>query len=380
MEDSLKKNSLISRRRFVQGGAVFAAAACAGIPFPMRLDASDTREADFYEPLGGGRVLCSLCPHGCTIEEGGRGLCGVRENDSGRLITLVYGKPCSLHLDPIEKKPFYHVLPGSSSLSLSTVGCNMTCKFCQNWQISQSKPEEIEAKYYSPSAIAGKAVTLGAPSIAYTYGEPAVFFEYMRDIAVEARKKSVLNVVVTNGYYTGEAINELCRKVDAIKIDLKAFDEAYYRDICGATLRPVLDSLLAIMKAGIWLEIVYLMIPTLNDDPDRVAEMSRWLRQNLGADVPVHFSRFYPQYRLTNLPPTPVSSLEEAWHACRAEGMRYVYIGNLGGHEAESTYCHACGKKIISRNGYRISRIDITGGKCDFCGTGIPGIWKEAGR
>ena len=366
----------ITRRDFLAGATTLLAAGLA--PLPLYASNDDLFEAGFYNRLKDGLVRCGLCPHQCTISPGGKGICGVRENIGGTLYSLVYGRPCSIHVDPIEKKPFFHLFPGSSALSLSTVGCNMSCKFCQNWQISQSKPDDLSVRYVSPETIVSKAVELGVRSIAYTYGEPVVFYEYMSDIAGIARKEGILSAVVSNGYYSPETIRSLCGKIDAIKIDLKSFSDQYYRNICGASLAPVLDTLTLIKSGDVWLEIVYLMIPTLNDDPDMIREMARWLVENLGTDVPIHFSRFYPAYRLSNLPPTPVASLEKAWEICRDEGIKYVYIGNVTDHRAENTFCHNCDKKIISRRGYSIQAIDIVDGKCRYCDTAIPGLWREA--
>ncbi|MBN1165247.1 MAG: AmmeMemoRadiSam system radical SAM enzyme [Candidatus Krumholzibacteriota bacterium] len=366
----------MSRRSFITGSAAFLTCAL-GIASPSLGDEDHSQEASYYRKLEDQTVQCLLCPHGCVIPRGERGICGNRENRGGILYSLVYGYPCSIHLDPIEKKPFFHVLPGTSSLSLSTVGCNMTCRFCQNWQISQSRPEDADIRYQEPAEVVKIARDRQALSIAYTYGEPVVFFEYMAAIARLAKAQGIRSVVVTNGYYAEKPLSDLCRLVDAIKIDLKAYDDTYYQKICGARLQPVLDSLVRIKQSGVWLEIVYLMIPTLNDQPDRLREMSRWLFRNLGPDVPVHFSRFYPQYRLNNLPPTPLSTLEQAWEICRQEGMRYVYLGNIPPHRAESTYCPFCEKKVISRNGYRIEKIDISNGNCRFCGKPIPGLWGE---
>ncbi|MCU0639324.1 MAG: AmmeMemoRadiSam system radical SAM enzyme [Candidatus Krumholzibacteria bacterium] len=369
--------SALSRRRFLAGSAAMIAMGMAGIP-PVRSGPGvPRREASFCSGPGGGAVQCLLCPHSCTIPPGGRGKCGVRENVDGSLYSLVYGRPCSMHLDPIEKKPFFHVMPGTSAFSLSTVGCNMTCRFCQNWQISRAKPEDIEAGYAGPDEIVERALSVSAGSIAFTYGEPVVFFEYMYDIACAAREKGLRSLVVTNGYCSIEAIKKLCGRVDAVKIDLKAFDDAYYKRICGGSLKPVLDSLVEVRKAGVWLEIVYLVVPTLNDGRGEIGAMSRWIISELGPDVPVHFSRFFPQYRLTNLPPTPVSSLEAARKICIGEGARYVYIGNAALAEAESTYCHACGRMIISRKGHMVTGTEMSGGKCNHCGAVIPGIWRE---
>jgi pyruvate formate lyase activating enzyme len=373
-----RTETTLSRRTFISGSAALLAAGALGVPVAVRGKNEKLVEAKYYEKLDHEEIRCLLCPKECVIGDRERGYCGVRENREGKYYTLVYGQPCSLHIDPIEKKPFFHVLPGTTALSLSTVGCNMECKFCQNWQISQSRPEQIDTSYVSPRFIVDQAVRHGSPSIAYTYGEPVVFIEYMQDIAAAARERGTRSVVVTSGYIKRDPLLDLCKIVDAIKVDLKAFEESYYRDICSSELRPVLDAIETIRAEGVWLEIVYLMVPTLNDKPDKIREMARWLMSHAGADVPIHFSRFHPQYRLTNLPPTPVSSLERAYDICREEGLRYVYIGNVAGHKTESTHCPSCSKRIISRRGYRIMSCDIEKGKCRFCGESIPGIWQEA--
>ena len=367
----------MSRRTFITGSAAVLAAVAAGIPLRNARSGERRTEARYYEKLEHEEVRCLLCPKECRIGDRERGYCGVRENDHGTYYTLVYGEPCALHLDPIEKKPFFHVIPGTSAFSLATVGCNMECKFCQNWQISQSRPEQVETRHIEPDRIVEQASSLHAPSIAYTYGEPVVFIEYMMDIAARARARGIRNVVVTSGYINRKPLLDLCALVDAIKVDLKAFEESYYRDVCSSELRPVLDTITTIREQGVWLEIVYLMVPTLNDDPAKIREMARWLRAHAGADVPVHFSRFFPQYRMKNLPPTPVSSLERAYDICREEGLQFVYVGNVPRHEMENTYCPSCEEIIIHRQGYRVLSLDVIGGKCRFCGAPIPGIWQE---
>ncbi len=367
---------LSTRRSFLASSALLAggmivAPACA-------LAGKDrAHPAMFQEKTADGKVRCGLCPHRCLLADGRRGVCRVRENDGGSLVSLVYGYPCSMHLDPVEKKPFFHVMPGTSAFSLSTAGCNMTCRFCQNWQISQSSPEDLPGEYVSPGEIAGRAKGSGASSIAYTYGEPAVFYEYMTDISIEARERGLLNLVVTNGYYSGEAIRRLCSHVDAIKIDLKSFRDDYYRKVCGGTLDPVLGSLRTISRSGVWLEIVYLMVPSLNDSAGEIDEMASWIAGELGPDVPVHLSRFFPQYLLADLPPTPLSSLERARESLSARGIRYVYIGNVPDHPSGSTACHSCGYVVIERNGYRVRKLDLPDGKCARCGEEIPGLWKR---
>jgi pyruvate formate lyase activating enzyme len=374
-EPPLRDGRLISRRRFLEGSAGLLL--CGALAPSLLASQEGPPRARYWEPAGGSDVKCLLCPHACRIRDGHRGICRARENRGGVLYTLTYGRPCAIHVDPIEKKPFFHVLPGTTSLSLSTVGCNMRCGFCQNWQISQSAPEDAETSYTDPRWFPGTARDAGAASIAYTYGEPVVFIEYLLDIAAAARSAGLLNVVVTNGYYTESALADLCAAADAIKIDLKAFTEDYYRKICGASLAPVLDSLVRIRAAGVWLEIVYLMVPTLNDGADELRAMARWVAAELGPDVPVHLSRFFPQYRLSDLPPTPLSSLETGRTICMDAGLRYVYIGNVGRHPSESTVCPFCGRTIVSRAGYRVDAIAIDHGRCRYCSSPIPGIWEE---
>lgn len=373
MNDTREK---MSRRDFLSctAGLLAAGAVSGGTAFA----ADDLpRRAEYWEKLEDGRVRCNLCPHRCTIADGKRGACRVRENRGGTLYSLSWGRPCALHTDPIEKKPFYHFLPGSTSLSLSTVGCNMRCLFCQNWQISQSSPEDLKAEIANPGFFAKKAIQTGASSIAFTYGEPIVFIEYAMDIAKAARESGVRSVVVTNGYIEREPLAGLCSSVDAIKIDLKAFEDEYYRKICGARLDPVLRSLVEIKSRGVWLEIVYLMVPTLNDDAETIGRMAAWIEAELGPDVPLHFSRFHPAYLLPDLPPTPVSSLETARSRCLDAGLNYVYIGNVAGHEADSTYCRSCSEKIIDRSGYRIGAVEMDGDRCRFCGAPQPGVWRK---
>jgi len=260
---------------------------------------------------------------------------------------------------------------------MSTVGCNLSCRFCQNWQISQSSPGDVDTDWTGPSFYARTAERNGAASIAFTYGEPVVYAEYALDIAAAARESGVRSVAVTAGYIEEKPLADLCSAVDAVKVDLKAFDDGYYRKICGATLKPVLRTLAAVRSSGAWLEIVYLMVPTLNDDPEAITRMAKWICSELGPDVPLHFSRFHPAYRLSDLPPTPVSSLETARERSLDAGMRYVYIGNVAGHEASSTFCPYCSRKIIDRSGYRIRSLDIEDGRCRFCGEIQPGIWSD---
>ena len=333
------------------------------------------RLSPYFTPLPGGDVRCDLCPRHCRVGPGQRGLCRVRENRGGQYFSLVYGNPCALHPDPIEKKPFFHVLPGTTAYSVATAGCNFHCKFCQNWEISQAAPEELFNHDVPPDALVQRARDAKARSVAYTYVEPTVFFEYMLDSARAARAAGFRNVCHSNGFIGAAPLQALVPVLDAANIDLKAFSEAFYRDYCQGALAPVLATLTALRRAGVHLEITNLVIPTLNDDPAHIRDMCLWVRRELGPETPLHFSRFYPLYKLKNLPPTPVTILEQARAAALTAGLEYVYIGNVPGHEAEHTYCPRCKRVIIERSGFIIRGIHLKGGKCGACGKPIPGIW-----
>lgn len=331
-------------------------------------------------PHAGNYVRCSLCPHRCLLANGERGRCRVRENRQGVLFSVVYGNPCAVHVDPIEKKPFYHYLPGAGAFSLATAGCNLRCLYCQNWSISQVPPEQTQNVDLPPEALVQEAQRVGAQVIAYTYTEPTVFYEYMLATARLARRAGLRNVVVSAGFINPEPLRELCTAVDAIKIDLKGYDEEFYRRVCEAELQPVLDAIRLIHEMGVHLEIVNLVVPTLNDRLDQLRALSRWILHELSADVPVHFSRFHPQYKLMNLPPTPVETLERAHAIAREEGLRFVYIGNVPGHPANHTYCPSCGKTVIVRMGFAIAEYHIRGGECAYCGAPLAGVWWPEGE
>lgn len=335
-----------------------------------------TKLSPYFTPLGGGAVQCELCPRHCHMEPGERGFCRVRENQGGKCYTLVYGNPCVIHLDPIERKPFFHVLPGTTSLSLATAGCNFDCKFCQTWEISQASPEDVYSYDLPADRVIQKTRETGARSIAYTYVEPVIFCEYMLDIGPPAKRAGLLRVVHSNGFINPDPLRDLCDVLDAANIDLKGFTESFYRDLCLGELAPVLETLKILKQEKIHVEITNLLIPLKNDEMSLVRDMCLWIIRELGADTPVHFSRFYPLHKLRNLPPTPVSTLEQARAVALSTGLEYVYIGNVPGHEGENTFCPHCKKLIIRRSGYMIGEVHLTDGRCGFCGKPIPGIWE----
>jgi len=344
----------------------------------VALEGSDLplHPARWWKELEGGRVECGLCPKKCRVADLERGACGVRENRKGKYYTLVHSRPCSMHSDPIEKKPLNHVLPGTKSLSLATPGCNIECKFCQNWEIAQVRPEQIRTTEVRPEQVAALAMRHRTPTISCTYTEPVVFAEYAYDIAVAAKKAGVRTLLVSNGYILEEPLNDLAGVVAAVKVDLKAFTEKFYKEVCGGELKPVLETLRRLRKKEIWTEIVVLIVPTLNDGDDELRALARFVRNDLGADVPVHFTRFHPSYRIRNLPRTPVTTLERAMKIARAEGLHFVYIGNVPGHPGNNTYCPGCGEMVIHRVGMAMVENRLTDGRCGSCKRSIPGIWS----
>lgn len=333
-------------------------------------------EARYYRTLPGNKVQCLLCPRGCTVEPGKRGFCRVRENGDGVYYTHVHSNPCAVHIDPIEKKPLFHFLPGTSALSIATAGCNFTCKNCQNFTISQANPEDTSNYQLDPQQVVDLAVRYGAPTIAYTYTEPTVFYEYMLETSKAAHGRNIRNVYHSNGYMNQEPLLELMEYLDGANIDLKAYSNAFYQEIASGTLLPVLETLKTLKKNGVWLEITNLVIPTKNDDAVMLRELCEWIAQELGKDTPVHFSRFYPCYRLNNLPPTPVKTLAQAAQIARDSRLDHVYIGNVPNINEENTFCPRCHRVIIGRTGYRVTDFNIAEGACTFCGTAIPGVWQ----
>ena len=379
--------SALDRRSFLKcalasGAALTAcdlAQSLVAIPAPADPQKQDdtqfTVEAKFFEKLENKKIKCKLCPRECTVGDKERGYCGVRENHEGTYYSLVHSRVCAAHIDPVEKKPLFHYLPGTLAFSLATAGCNVNCKFCQNWDISQVRPEQVPAQYAPPNLVADLAKRNGCPTIAYTYSEPVVFSEYVMDAADAGHQAGIRSVVVSNGYIQEEALRTAYGKMDAVKIDLKAFSESYYKDVVSGELKPVLDTLVTLRKMGKWTEIVYLVVPTLNDSDAEFRGLARWVKANLGQDVPLHFTQFHPEYLLKNLPITPVPTLERAKAIADAEGLHYVYIGNVPGHPAENTYCPKCRRIVVERVGMMAKQMLIRKGSCPFCGQQIPGLW-----
>ena len=357
----------------VAGSSLVPGALLAGNKF---LSSPYVKEALFYEKLEGGRVRCHICPRECVVSPGQRGYCRVRENNEGKYYTIVHGRVCAYHVDPIEKKPLYHFLPGTTAFSIATVGCNLACKFCQNWEISQELPERVSATNMPPEKVAAAAQKYSSPTIAYTYTDPNVYYEFVLDCARAGHEEGLRSVVISAGYLNRKPLINLIPNLDGIKIDLKSFRDDFYRDVCGVRLDPVLKTISTIREKGLWLEIVNLMIPTLNDSDKDVDRMCKWIVENLGDDVPVHFTRFYPKYKLKNLPATPVSTVERAREIAMSRGVKFAYVGNVpAGNAGESTYCPGCGEVAVRRAGYALIKVNITDGKCNECGTAIPGVW-----
>lgn len=337
-------------------------------------DLTGLREANYYQILEDQIVQCNLCPNNCILKLGDRGLCKVRENVDGKLYTLVYGKAASVHVDPIEKKPVFHMLPGSGSYSIATAGCNFGCLNCQNWQISQSYPEDLSYQLMMPEQVVENALKTGSRSIAYTYNEPVIFYEYMYDTAKLAHQHGLKNIIVTNGYINQQPLLDLLPYMDAFNVDLKGFTDEFYMQVTGGKLQPVLDTLKTIKEYGRLLEITYLIIPTLNDSEEEIRAMVKWVYQNIGEEAIMHFSRFHPDYKLRNLPATDLATIKKARSIALEEGLKYVYVGNVYWPEGEATYC-GDGSIAIARQGYIVTKNNLENGKCKD-GTAIPGIWE----
>lgn len=338
------------------------------------------REALLYEKEEGGSVRCGLCAHRCRIAPGKRGLCAVRENQGGVLVSLVYGLLAAENADPIEKKPFFHVLPGSRSFSIATLGCNFRCTFCQNHGISQLSREDgrITGRPREPEEIVAMALESGCQSIAYTYTEPTVYFEFADAVAVIAREKGLKNLLVTNGYMTAAMLERMAPHLDAANVDLKAFRDDFYNQRCGARREPVLESLRRMKELGIWVEVTTLLIPELNDSVEELQGIAGFIA-SLGRETPWHISRFHPHYRMTDRPPTLEASLHGAARIGEDAGLKYVYCGNVPGDAGETTFCAHCGFPLIQRYGFAIEALHMAGAACPHCGTLLDGFFAASG-
>ncbi|MFH0978408.1 MAG: AmmeMemoRadiSam system radical SAM enzyme [Candidatus Woesearchaeota archaeon] len=391
----MKKSSFwtkpISRKEFIKKGVLAAAGlGISGYLLKEYLDSSQSlglgdapapklwkwsKEAYHYEQLGL-NVQCHVCPNQCMLEENARSICRNKTNIKGKMYTLAYGNPCAVHLDPIEKKPLFHFLPGSKAFSIATAGCNFRCLNCQNWEISQQYPENTSNEELFPDSVVQNAKSTGSRSIAYTYSEPIAYYEYMYDTAKLARQSGIKNLWITNGHIREDALKDLAQFIDAANVNLKSFKESIYGTLNSGRLQPVLDTLKTLKSMGVWFEVTNLVVPGWTDDLDMIKEMSQWLYKNLGPDYPLHFSRFYPLYKLANLAQTPLSTLEKAKKIAVGEGLHFVYIGNTPEIDGENTLCFKCGKLLVERKGFSVLQNNIKDSSCKFCGQGIAGVWQ----
>jgi pyruvate formate lyase activating enzyme len=317
-----------------------------------------------------------VCARACAIAPGERGHCQTRENREGTIHTLTYARACAVGLDPVEKKPFFHVLPGAMAFSIATPGCNLHCRCCQNWEIAQARPEDVPTRELPPEAVVSTARERKAPLVACTYTEPTISAEYVTDVAAAGRRAGVRTLVVSNGYLQEAPLAALCREIAAFKVDLKGFDAGFYRMHTGGELAHVQDTLRRLRRHGTWTEIVTLVIPTQNDSEAETRALARFVRDELGPDVPLHFTRFHPAWRLRNLPPTPVATLERCRRAAMDEGLHFVYLGNVPGHPGENTYCPGCGRVLVRRVGMATVENHLAAGACPDCRRRIPGLWS----
>ena len=332
-------------------------------------------EAKYYKKIQNNKVKCTLCPHECILSLEKVGICRTRKNINNKLYSLAYSNPVAVNIDPVEKKPLYHFYPASSTFSIATAGCNLSCKNCQNSTISQISPAEIDSYDLPPEQVVEMAVKKNCKSISYTYTDPVVFYEYTLETAKLAHKLGLKNIIISAGYINQEPLLELIPFIDAANIDIKSFDDNLYRKINGAKLQPVLDTLQTLNESNVWLEITYLLIPGVNNSTTMIDKMCKWLVENGFQDTPLHFSRFYPTYKMLDKKSTSLSELQKAEKIAKHNGIKYVYIGNVTGNESENTYCSNCNKIIVSRNGYSAKKVNFIDGVCGNCGESIVGKW-----
>ena len=349
----------------------------------MELDPRYVRKADFYKPLSNGVVKCRLCPWGCVLRPGQRGFCGVRENRGGELYTLNYGLVTALNVDPVEKKPLFHYYPGSPIVSISTVGCNFKCPWCQNYTISQYPPERVVGDYMEPEDVIKYMKHVRVPFLAFTYNEPIIWYEFVHETAKLAKREGFRNVLVTNGHICPEPLEELVKYIDAVNVDIKSFRSETYLKVIRGRLEPVLEATRLMRERGVHVETTYLVVPGVNDDLEEFKQLVRWQVEELGPDAPLHISRFYPMYKYIDRESTPVSVMESMWRVARELGLNYVYMGNVPGHRGENTYCPSCGRPVIKRFGFWITEWNLTrNNECKYCGAKVAIVgerWREGG-
>jgi pyruvate formate lyase activating enzyme len=380
---SIEETQRITKREFLRQCTLCTCGFAIGVHPPNWLSLSSddnlgkwSKEALFYTKTANG-LQCEKCPQGCLlIDNGDTGFCRNRVANNGKIYSIAYGNPCAVHIDPIEKKPFFHFLPTTRAFSIAAAGCNFRCLNCQNWQISQASPKESDNVDLMPAEVVKACIKSGSESIAYTYSEPITFYEYAYDTAKLAHDQKIRNVWKSNGFINEKPLRELCKVLDAANIDLKIYDDDIYKKLSSGKLAPVLRTLKVLREEGVWLEITNLIIPTWTDNFDTIKRMCEWLRANSLADAPLHFSRFTPLYKLSQLPSTPTATLEKAYDIASKSGIQYIYLGNVAGHWAENTYCPKCKKTVLERRTYTTIANHILNGKCKFCGEIIPGVWS----
>ncbi|MDZ7738728.1 MAG: AmmeMemoRadiSam system radical SAM enzyme [Bacteroidales bacterium] len=369
----MKKRDFLKRCIITAGGITVCPDMLTGMP-AAQVKEKNYRLALYQEETAKG-IMCNICPNECVLKEGELSDCRNRIVRDGELYTMAYGNPCALNLDPVEKKPLYHFMPSTLAFSIATAGCNLACLNCQNWNISQTSPDKTRNHDLNPEKVVKSALEYACRSIAYTYSEPVTFYEYMLNTASLAKQSGIQNIMVSNGYINKEPLIRLSKVIDAVNIDLKSFNNSTYLKLTGGKLDPVLNTLRTLKDQGVWLEITNLVVPEYTDNMDEIREMCKWLYDNGFSDTPLHFSRFQPLYKLEQLPPTPVSSLNKAYDIARKEGLKHVYIGNVPGTHASDTSCPECGKTLVERKGYSIKVNNIESGRCKFCNTQISGVW-----
>jgi pyruvate formate lyase activating enzyme len=376
-----KQRFNISKRDFIKKSIVLSSGLIC-IPCQYAFSGNTNNQKSIYKriamyqektPRG---IMCRICPNECVLKEGELSQCNNRKVRNSVLYTMAFGNPCSVNVDPVEKKPLYHFIPGSKAYSIATAGCNLACLNCQNWTISQTSPDKTRNYDLMPEKVVSECISNNCESIAYTYSEPVTFYEYVYETAVIARKSGIKNIVKSNGYINTEPLKKLCTVIDGANIDLKAFNESTYLKLSGGKLQPVLDSLLVYRDMGVWLEITNLIVPSWSDNLDEIGKMCKWLSENGFKNTPVHFSRFYPLHKLEQLPPTPVDILNKAANIASKEGLKFVYTGNVPGMEQGNTFCPSCKSIVISRIGFRVESNRVTDGKCGKCGYKIDGVWS----